>query len=148
MITKLAASDADFGNSAVGGGRAVSGNRAVSVSDRPASADRFEYEMARLPRDVTTAITWFMKENKVSQADLAKELKVTPGRVSQILSGDENLTLRTLAAVCVALDAHFELELVSNTDATAGWNDVPVPVQPVAAYGRAAAVPGALGRHL
>jgi hypothetical protein len=138
MITKLAASDADLGDSAVSGGPAGSGGRAVSVSDRLASADRFEYEMARLPRDVTTAITWFMKENKVSQANLAKELKVTPGRVSQILSGDENLTLRTLAAVCVALDAHFDVELVPNS----------VPVQPVTTYGRAADGSGALGRHL
>jgi DNA-binding Xre family transcriptional regulator len=134
MITKLAARDADLGDSAVSRGPAGSGGRAVSVSDRSASADRFEYEMARLPRDVTTAITWFMKENRVSQADLAKELKVTPGRVSQILSGDENLTLRTLAAVCVALDAHFDVDLVSNN----------VPVQPITAYGRIGNGSGAL----
>src|ERR1700733_2334501 len=111
MIAKLAA-----GSSGHDGG----GN------DHPASTDRFEYEMSRLPRDVTTAITWFMKENKISQADLARELKVTPGRVSQILSGDENLTLRTLAAVCVALDAHFEVDLISNTTAEARWDDAPV----------------------
>jgi transcriptional regulator with XRE-family HTH domain len=30
---------------------------------------------------------------------------VSPGRVSQILSGDENLTLRTLSSVAAALGA-------------------------------------------
>jgi hypothetical protein len=36
---------------------------------------------------------------------------VSPGRVSQILSGDENLTLRTLSGVMAALGANFELTL-------------------------------------
>jgi transcriptional regulator with XRE-family HTH domain len=73
-----------------------------------------DYELARLPRDITTAITWFMKENGVTKSELARRLKLTPGRVSQILSGDENLTLRTLAMVCAALGAHFEMDLVAN----------------------------------
>ncbi len=34
-----------------------------------------------------------------------------PGRVSQILGGGENLTLRTLAALSTALDARFDVEL-------------------------------------
>jgi transcriptional regulator with XRE-family HTH domain len=74
-----------------------------------------EYELARLPRDVTTAITWYMEEKRISQRELARRMKITPGRVSQILSGDENLTLRSLAAVCVGLGAHFQIDLVPNT---------------------------------
>ncbi len=38
---------------------------------------------------------------------------VSPGRVSQILGGGENLTLRTLAALSTALDARFDIELSS-----------------------------------
>jgi transcriptional regulator with XRE-family HTH domain len=71
-------------------------------------------ELARVPREVTTAITWCMKQQGVSKADLARAMGVTPGRVSQILSGDDNLTLRTLAAVCVALDARLDVKLVPN----------------------------------
>jgi transcriptional regulator with XRE-family HTH domain len=40
-------------------------------------------------------------------------LGVSPGRVSQILGGGENLTLRTLAALATALDARFDFELDS-----------------------------------
>ena len=36
---------------------------------------------------------------------------VSPGRVSQILGGGENLTLRTLAAMSTALDARFAVQL-------------------------------------
>jgi transcriptional regulator with XRE-family HTH domain len=54
-----------------------------------------------------------MKERGLSRADLAARMGVSPGRVSQILGGGENLTLRTLAALSCALDAHFDLELTS-----------------------------------
>jgi transcriptional regulator with XRE-family HTH domain len=52
-----------------------------------------------------------MSEHKVSRADLAQSMGVSAGRVSQILSGDENLTLRTLSAVVEALGAEFEVSL-------------------------------------
>ena len=71
-------------------------------------------ELARLPREVTTAITWRMKQLGVNRTELARIMGVSPGRVSQILSGDENVTLRTLATVCVALDSHLDAELVPN----------------------------------
>jgi transcriptional regulator with XRE-family HTH domain len=80
-------------------------------------------ELARLPRDLTTAITRRMKQQGMNRAELARAMGVSPGRVSQILSGDGNLTLHTLAAVCVALDARLEARLVP---------DSPVPVSPAA----------------
>jgi transcriptional regulator with XRE-family HTH domain len=52
-----------------------------------------------------------MREHKVSRANLAHSMSVSPGRVSQILSGEENLTLRTLAGVLVALRAGAQFTL-------------------------------------
>src|SRR5215471_16810605 len=51
-----------------------------------------------LVRAVVDEVSWYMSQHKVSRADLAQSMGVSPGRVSQILSGDENLTLRTLSA--------------------------------------------------
>jgi plasmid maintenance system antidote protein VapI len=62
---------------------------------------------------VVDEITWFMREHKISRADLAHSIGVSPGRVSQILSGDENLTLRTLSSVVAALGARVEVVLQS-----------------------------------
>ncbi len=76
--------------------------------------ERMDYEVARLPRQLATAVTWYMEKKGVRQVDLAERLGVTAGRISQILSGDENLTLHTLAAVCVALDARLEARLVDD----------------------------------
>ena len=64
-----------------------------------------------LVRGFVDEVTWFMSENKISRAQLAEAMGVSPGRVSQILSGDENLTLRTLSGVAAALGAEIEVTL-------------------------------------
>jgi transcriptional regulator with XRE-family HTH domain len=70
-----------------------------------------EDRSGELPRLVCDEITWYMREHKVTRADLAQSMKVSPGRVSQILSGDENLTLRTLSGVLAALGAECQFTL-------------------------------------
>ena len=70
-------------------------------------------EMHGLVTQLTNEITFHMRERGISRADLAARMGVSPGRVSQILGGGENLTLRTLAALAVALDARFDFELNS-----------------------------------
>src|SRR5690242_1022578 len=61
-----------------------------------------------LTRLIVDEITWYMREHKVSRAELAQTMNVSPGRVSQVLSGDENLTLRTLSSVLSALGAQVD----------------------------------------
>jgi transcriptional regulator with XRE-family HTH domain len=68
-------------------------------------------EVGGLAQNVVDEITWYMREHKISRADLAASMGVSAGRVSQILSGDENLTLRTLETVVGALGARLEFTL-------------------------------------
>ena len=72
---------------------------------------------ADLIRVFTDEVSWFMSEHKISRNDLAQSMGVSPGRISQILSGDENLTLRTLYSVAVALGAEFEVSIRAIDDA-------------------------------
>jgi transcriptional regulator with XRE-family HTH domain len=81
--------------------------------DRRAIEAKVDEEMHGLVTQVTNEITFHMRERGISRADLAARLGVSPGRVSQILGGGENLTLRTLAALASALDARFDFELSS-----------------------------------
>src|SRR4030081_78829 len=60
---------------------------------------------------VVDKITWNMRDHRVPGAELAQAMNVSPGRVSQILSGDENLTLRTLSGVLAALGAQVDFTL-------------------------------------
>lgn len=85
--------------------------RLGGTSGRQATEDRISEELSGLITQVTNEIDWVMRENQVTRADLAARMGVSPGRVSQVLSGGENLTLRTLASLAAALDMHFELEL-------------------------------------
>jgi transcriptional regulator with XRE-family HTH domain len=64
-----------------------------------------------LCRQIIDEVTWHMRQHKVTRADLAQSMNVSPGRVSQILSGDENVTLRTLGSVVSALGAEVEFTL-------------------------------------
>ena len=74
---------------------------------------KIDEEMHTLVTQLTNEITFHMRESGISRADLAARMGVSPGRVSQILGGGENLTLRTLAALATALDARFDFELGS-----------------------------------
>jgi transcriptional regulator with XRE-family HTH domain len=65
---------------------------------------------------VVDEITWYMREHKISRAELAQSMNVSAGRVSQVLSGDENLTLRTLAGVISSLGAQVEFSLRAPDD--------------------------------
>jgi transcriptional regulator with XRE-family HTH domain len=79
--------------------------------DRRATENQVEDELLTLVTQLTNEINWYMRERGLTRADLAARMGVSPGRVSQILGGGENLTLRTLAALSTALDARFDVEL-------------------------------------
>jgi transcriptional regulator with XRE-family HTH domain len=90
-----------------------------------ATESQIDDEMLALLTQLTNEINWYMRERGLTRADLAARMGVSPGRVSQILGGGENLTLRTLAALSTALGARFDLELSAATRRT--------PAQPQAA---------------
>lgn len=83
-----------------------------------------EAELPGLPQQFVDEITWYMREHKVSRVDLARSMNVSPGRVSQILSGDENLTLRTLSGVLAALGARLELTIEPVEEPTDQFDDL------------------------
>lgn len=70
------------------------------------------YEEEVLFGEATDTIEALLESLEISRSELARRLRVSKGRVSQIMSGAENLTLRTLAAVGWALGVRFELRPV------------------------------------
>jgi transcriptional regulator with XRE-family HTH domain len=81
------------------------------TSDQKATESQIDEEMLALVTRLTNEVSWCLRERGLTRADLAARMGVSPGRVSQILGGGENLTLRTLAALSTALDARFDLQL-------------------------------------
>ncbi|MEZ7007098.1 helix-turn-helix domain-containing protein [Streptomyces sp. AD55] len=71
--------------------------------------DRTEVAAGQVTRQATASLAGLLAGLGKSRSDLAKAMGVSPGRVSQILSGEANLTVRTLAAAAEALDAEVQI---------------------------------------
>ncbi len=65
---------------------------------------RREFQQELLILQVTEHICGVMKQEKMSRQQLAEKLGVSRGRVSQMLDGNCNLTLRSIADIYTALD--------------------------------------------
>jgi len=101
--------------------------RPEGSSTRQALEARIDEELSQMITQVTNEINWRMRQHKLTRAELASHMDVSPGRVSQILSGGENLTLRTLAGLAVALDSRFEIALRELERVTPGESDRRLP---------------------
>lgn len=66
-------------------------------------------EEERLILDATELVCELMEAEGVNQTELARRLQVSKPSISQMLSGDNNLTLRSMANIAAALgyQLHF-----------------------------------------
>ena len=72
-----------------------------------------EFEFDLLAIDVGERIVERMEELGMTRTRLAAAVGVSKARISQILSGRDNLTLKSLVAVAMGLDTRIELRLKS-----------------------------------
>lgn len=54
--------------------------------------------------DVTESICAILEEKEMDRKDLANNMNKSKGYISQLLNGDRNMTLATLAEICHALN--------------------------------------------
>lgn len=60
---------------------------------------RKEYCVEQTITNITELIARRMKESNMSQRDLARLAELSEGRISQLLDGEANMTLRTVASL-------------------------------------------------
>jgi transcriptional regulator with XRE-family HTH domain len=77
-----------------------------------------EYEAERLILDTTEQLIETMKRNGITRTELARRIGKSKGHVSQLLNGERNMTLRTLAELAFALDSEVAFEVKSTTTLT------------------------------
>src|SRR5687768_8525255 len=68
-----------------------------------------KFQQEALLLDVASLVYSIMKSKKISRKKLAADLQVSKGRIAQILGGERNLCLRTIADIFTALDCKLEL---------------------------------------
>ncbi|MGW7822020.1 helix-turn-helix domain-containing protein [Streptomyces puniciscabiei] len=64
---------------------------------------------SRTARQATASLSGVLAGQGKTRSDTVAAMGVSPGRISQIMSGDANPTVRTLAAVAQALDADVQI---------------------------------------
>jgi transcriptional regulator with XRE-family HTH domain len=91
--------------------------------------ERRAYEEEILVGEATDTLAGLVESLGIARAELATRLNVSRGRVSQILAGGGNLTLRSLAALGWALGIRFELLPLPMADrsGTPAVSDPPAP---------------------
>lgn len=67
--------------------------------------EMFRNEVAKMILDA-------MEEKKISEADLASRLNITPANVSQILEENKNLTVDTICEISMALGMRSQISFV------------------------------------
>ena len=60
---------------------------------------------------ITREISKQMDRKRISQTQLAKKIGKSPAFVARALSGDQNLTLKTIACFITALDSQMEVRI-------------------------------------
>ncbi|MDA3937265.1 MAG: helix-turn-helix transcriptional regulator [Actinomycetota bacterium] len=75
------------------------------------SVDSVEYQVEDLILSLTGEFLDRMEQTDVSRADLARRIGVKPPRITRILQGNDNFTLKTLVGVADALDCKLVFTL-------------------------------------
>jgi transcriptional regulator with XRE-family HTH domain len=74
------------------------------------ASDSADYEVERLILDTTELLLALMEREHVSRTELASRIGKSKGHVSQLLTGERNMTLRTLAEVTHAVGHRMQIE--------------------------------------
>ena len=82
-------------------------NELAALLAEAAQSEDFDFEVKA--QEVAVNLTSLMLHAGWTRADLARYLDWKPGRVSKILGGEENLTLRTLFHIYQALGYTFDV---------------------------------------
>jgi transcriptional regulator with XRE-family HTH domain len=90
------------------------------------------YEQEKLLLDTAELLTEVMDAKKVSRAELARKLGKSRSFVTQVLRGNHNMTLRTLADIFFTLDYQVSLQTLPVSEETESrskdeWLDAWVP---------------------
>ena len=88
----------------------------MSIQEILGSLPPEDLEFERLSHSVTLAIHDFMQEKGVTQKKLAKEIGISEARVSKMLAGDTNLTLRTIAKISLVLNVSAQFKFCNADD--------------------------------
>lgn len=97
----------------------VDKHRAFSFKQLLGDVRDEEFDVQAKLVEVSVTLCALMEHEGVSRAELAKRLNWIPSRITKVLSGEDNLTLKTLVKVLRALEYDFDVVMRRSGDARA-----------------------------
>lgn len=92
------------------------------------ATERVAHEETSLQVLTADILGLLLEDLNISQAELARRLRMSEARVSKMLSGSQNLTLKSIARICTALGVRFRPHLVAgHRTGTPAADDAPFP---------------------
>ena len=98
-----------------------------------------DFEFDLLAIEIGEHIVERMERKKMTRTELAARVGVSKARISQILSGNDNLTLKSLVAVAIGLGSRVEVRLKSKEQWLPNETTVQYPLSPASSDLAAAA---------
>jgi transcriptional regulator with XRE-family HTH domain len=101
----------------------------VRTERRRLEDERREFERALLAGQAADLLVALRSSLKLSQRELARRLGISESRISQVLAGGENLTLKSISDLGWAMGVRFELvpAPVGDRSPTPAASDPPPP---------------------
>lgn len=75
-----------------------------------------DYDFEKLAYSFARSVLSYMRQKKITQKDLAEKLNVSEARISKVLSGETNLTLKTIIKIARLLDCKVNDIILSDKD--------------------------------
>jgi|GEM_PF-2664071 len=96
------------------GKKLTSAERFANLTEKLKKNGRLQIDAAKL--ELSEQVFQAMENKGMSEAELARRLKVSRAYVNKILQGSTNFTIETLVKIGIALKAEFKFEFVSESD--------------------------------
>lgn len=75
-----------------------------------------EYEFEKLAYSFARSIFSYLKKHKITQKELSEKLHVSQAWISKVMSGEVNLTLKTIVKIAKALDCEVDNIVLIDSD--------------------------------
>lgn len=93
----------------------------------------FDYRVEKVLFDLGEQVCTIMETSDISRSELARRMEVSPAYITKVLSGNPNLTIKSLIKLSDALGQELHVELRSAVQA---GQVAPTVVQPIASSSR------------
>lgn len=82
-----------------------------------------DYWLEGIQNEIFRQVEAYLEANQLTQTQLAEELGVSKGYVSQILNGNTNLSMKKLVELFLSLGLGVELKVVSVEKMRSNWEN-------------------------